>query len=348
MLFGSAHGLRDEVVSVASAAGMAVCGAGCMGFVNNALGVRALGYLEPDPLPPGESAWSRTRDRPSRRCCAHAEGSAIDLRCRRVRSWSPTPPITSTTRSTIRETRLVALMMESPRAVPRLRGVLLRAAEADVPVVVLPVGGSPTGRAMVAAHSGALAGEDAAWARVLRVGRRGAGARPGGVRRHHRALLRGPTGAAWRDGIATVHDSGAERALTADLAHELGVRVRARCPTDTVRAIDELARRRTDRRPTRWTCGVPAPTPGRCSGRACGAMSDDPVGRGHRAGRRPGHRVRRRHRLRGGGARRRRRHDRTAGRADVGAVGDRPGRGGTAAQQGDSGARGHPQRPGRP
>ena len=32
---------------------MALCGAGCMGFVNNALGVRALGYLEPDPLPDG-------------------------------------------------------------------------------------------------------------------------------------------------------------------------------------------------------------------------------------------------------------------------------------------------------
>ena len=32
---------------------MAVCGAGCMGFVNNVNGVRALGYLEPDPLPAG-------------------------------------------------------------------------------------------------------------------------------------------------------------------------------------------------------------------------------------------------------------------------------------------------------
>ena len=51
VLFGSAHGLlRDEVTAIATDAGMAVCGAGCMGFVNNALGVRALGYLEPDPL----------------------------------------------------------------------------------------------------------------------------------------------------------------------------------------------------------------------------------------------------------------------------------------------------------
>ena len=53
VLFGSAHGGKDEITRIAAEAGMAVCGAGCMGFVNNALGVRALGYLEPDPLPDG-------------------------------------------------------------------------------------------------------------------------------------------------------------------------------------------------------------------------------------------------------------------------------------------------------
>ena len=53
VLFGSAHGLRDKVAAVATAGGMALCGAGCMGFVNNVVGVRALGYLEPDPLPAG-------------------------------------------------------------------------------------------------------------------------------------------------------------------------------------------------------------------------------------------------------------------------------------------------------
>ena len=53
VLFGSAHGLREKIAATATDAGMALCGAGCMGFVNNALGVRALGYLEPDPLPQG-------------------------------------------------------------------------------------------------------------------------------------------------------------------------------------------------------------------------------------------------------------------------------------------------------
>ena len=35
---------------------MAVCGAGCMGFVNVARGLRAVGYVEPDPLPAGPVA----------------------------------------------------------------------------------------------------------------------------------------------------------------------------------------------------------------------------------------------------------------------------------------------------
>ena len=61
------------------------------------------------------------------------------------------------------ETGIIALLMETPRSVPRLRQALLRAAEQGVPVVILTVGGSPRGRAMVAAHSGALAGEHAAW-----------------------------------------------------------------------------------------------------------------------------------------------------------------------------------------
>ena len=32
---------------------MAVCGAGCMGFVNVARGLRAIGYREPDRAPVG-------------------------------------------------------------------------------------------------------------------------------------------------------------------------------------------------------------------------------------------------------------------------------------------------------
>src|SRR5258707_1442186 len=111
--------------------------------------------------------------------------------------------------------------METPRSVPRLRQSLLRAADQDVPVVVLTVGGSPRGQAMVAAHSGALAGEHAAWQAFC--------AATGAVHVSDLAeftdtleLFSARRRSRGGD-VATVHDSGAERALLADLAHELAV-----------------------------------------------------------------------------------------------------------------------------
>lgn len=221
VLFGSAHGLREEITAIATDAGMAICGAGCMGFVNNAHGVRALGYLEPDPLPEGGVSL-----------VTHS-GSAFStlLRARRGFGFrlavSSGQELVTDTADYVDyalddpETRVIALLLETPRAVRKLRTTLLRAAEQDVPVVILAVGGSPTGRAMVAAHSGALAGEAAAWQAFC--------AATGAVQVSDLAEfadtieLFSAGRRAKRTGIATVHDSGAERALVADLAYELGV-----------------------------------------------------------------------------------------------------------------------------
>ncbi|MGH3214364.1 MAG: CoA-binding protein, partial [Trebonia sp.] len=46
--------LRDRIAQIASDAGMALCGAACMGFVSRT--TRAIGYLEPAPLPAGPIA----------------------------------------------------------------------------------------------------------------------------------------------------------------------------------------------------------------------------------------------------------------------------------------------------
>lgn len=221
VLFGSAHGVRDEVTAIATEAGMAICGAGCMGFVNNALGVRALGYLEPDPLADGGVSL-----------VTHS-GSAFStlLRARRGFGFrlavSSGQELVTNTADYVAyalddpETRVIGLLLETPRDVPRLRAGLLRAAEQDVAVVILTVGGSPKGRAMVAAHSGALAGEAAAWRAFC--------AAVGAVHVSDLAEFSDTIEVfsagrrAKRGGIATVHDSGAERALVADLAHEIGV-----------------------------------------------------------------------------------------------------------------------------
>ncbi len=239
VVFGAANGVREKVAAVASAGGMALCGAGCMGFVNNALGVRALGYLEPDPLPAGGV------------CLVTHSGSVFSTLLRSRRGFGYRIAVSSG-QELVTDTAdyvdyalddpgtdLVALLMETPRAAPRLRRVLLRAAEREVPVVVLPVGGSPTGRAMVAAHSGALAGEDAGWhAFCDAVG----AVRVGDLAEFTDTIelfCAGRRASPAATGIATVHDSGAERALTADVAHDLGVDF-AVLSDATVNAVEAL------------------------------------------------------------------------------------------------------------
>jgi acyl-CoA synthetase (NDP forming) len=100
--------------------------------------------------------------------------------------------------------------------------VLADALAADVPVVLLSVGASKAGQALVSAHSGALAAADGAWEAL-------AGAyglhRVGDLAELADTLELFATGrrAAAGTGIATVHDSGLERAHTADLAAGVGV-----------------------------------------------------------------------------------------------------------------------------
>ncbi|HEX9034980.1 MAG TPA: acetate--CoA ligase family protein, partial [Streptosporangiaceae bacterium] len=126
------------------------------------------------------------------------------------------------------ETRVLALVLEAVRQPGQLRDVLASAAGRGIPVVLLTAGSSAGGRAMVAAHSGALAGTDGAWEALTRAY---------GL---HRAFdlaeladtlelfslqgsRRGRTGPGSVRGIATVHDSGLERAHAADVAEHAGV-----------------------------------------------------------------------------------------------------------------------------
>ena len=249
VIFGSAFdvpgqppGLRARLAAIACSAGMALCGAGCMGFVNVARGLRAVGYVEPDPLPAGPVAL-----------VTHS-GSVFSALLRNRRRIGFSVAVSSgqelvTTAAayaryalTLPETRVLALVLEAIRGAGLLRSVLADAAAVDVPVVLLAAGGSDRGRALVSAHSGALAAGDGAWEaladaygvhrvgdlaeladtlELFAIGRRGTAAAPGG-----RAVPRATTGGRSPSpgtGIATIHDSGLERAHIADLADQLGV-----------------------------------------------------------------------------------------------------------------------------
>jgi acetate---CoA ligase (ADP-forming) len=225
VIFGGAHGaqLRDRLRKIASDAGMAVCGAGCMGFVNLEHDLRATGYVERATIPRGPIGL-----------VTHS-GSVFSTLLRTPRALGYTLAISSgqelvTTTADYLEhlldhtgTRIVALVLETVRDGARLVHGLHRAAATGIPIVILPVGSTPLGSAMVSAHSGALAGECAGWEALAE----GTGAllvRDLAELTDTLELLSlAPPARAGGHGIATVHDSGAERALVADAAHDLGV-----------------------------------------------------------------------------------------------------------------------------
>ncbi len=236
VIFAGAHdqpghqpGLRQRLAGIAKDAGMALCGAGCMGFVNVSHGLRAVGYVEPDPLPAGPvalishsgsvfSAMLRTRRRIGF-TIAVSSGQELVTSAAAYAEYALSLP----------RTRVLALVLEAMREAGLLREVLAGAAAADIPVVLLTAGSSEAGRAMVTAHSGALAGRDGGWEAL---------ADTYGVHRVHdlaeladslvlfaagrRAVLP-PGRSAAGTGIATVHDSGLERAHIADLAQACAV-----------------------------------------------------------------------------------------------------------------------------
>ncbi len=241
VIFGNAHepqapgddrpGLRHRLAAAARAAGMALCGAGCMGFVNVSHGLRAIGYTEPDPLPAGPVALVTHSGSVFSALLRARRGIGFTLAVSSGQELVTAAPAYLEYALDLPGTRVVGLVLEAIRDGAGLRRVLATAAERDIPVVLLTVGSSVGGREMVAAHSGALAGSDGGWealARaygILRVSdldefsdtlelfaaaRR---ARPAAV---------GP-GAVKGRGIATVHDSGLERAHVADLAEVVGV-----------------------------------------------------------------------------------------------------------------------------
>jgi acyl-CoA synthetase (NDP forming) len=121
----------------------------------------------------------------------------------------------------LESTGVVAMFIETVRDPGTFRAALAEAERRDVPVVMLKVGrGAEAGR-LVEAHSGALAGEDAAYDAVFEA---------------HGALrvqtldemadtveLLSAGRRAGPGGLAAIHDSGGERAHLVDVAGEAGV-----------------------------------------------------------------------------------------------------------------------------
>ena len=230
--------LPERLQAIAGEYGMAICGGNGMGFINVERRVRATGYSQDPGLLPGPvtfltqsgssfSALLRNR-RGIRFNVAVSGGDELVTTMAEYLEYS----------LGLESTRVVAILMETIRAPERFRRALELAAARDIPVVALKVGHGEYARRMVTAHSGAIAGEDAAYealfehAGVLRV--RTLDELVDTVE----LLCAGRVAAA--GGLATLHDSGGERTHLIDVASACGVPLAVISETTKARLADVL------------------------------------------------------------------------------------------------------------
>lgn len=208
--------LTERLTAIAHDAGMAICGGNCMGFVNVERRLRATGWYEPERLEPGPIAFI------SHSGSTFAALLHNDRDLRFNVAVSSGQELVTTTVDYMRyalgleSTRAIGLFIETIRDPAGFRDVMTVANERDVPVIALKVGREALTRELVASHSGALAGEDGAYEALFEAD---------GVHRVETldeigdALALFVAGRrAGPGGLASVHDSGGERAMLVDAA----------------------------------------------------------------------------------------------------------------------------------
>jgi acyl-CoA synthetase (NDP forming) len=213
--------LTERLRRIAAEAGMVVCGANCMGFVDIERGLRALAFDERADLEPGSVTWI-SHSGSAFSALLHAErGIRFNLAVSTGQELTTTMADYMLYALERDSTRVISLFLETVRDPEAFRLALEAAAERDVPVVALKVGRTSTSRRLVTAHSGALAGDDAAYEALFDAY---GVARVGSLNEMADLVeLLGAGRRAAPGGLAAILDSGGERAHLVDAAADLGV-----------------------------------------------------------------------------------------------------------------------------
>ncbi len=212
--------LAERLRDIAREAGIPICGANCLGFAQLEVGARAT-WFDYDALEPGSIAMIAHSG------TAYYSLAGIDPRLRYNLIVSPGQELVTSAADYLdyalglSSTRVVGLLLEAVRDPERFIAGLERARECGTPVVALKVGRTALSARLAHSHSGALAGNDAAYEAVFD---------HYGVMRVHSldelaatlTLLSihpdlGP------GALSSVHDSGGLRGMIIDLAHRAGV-----------------------------------------------------------------------------------------------------------------------------
>jgi acyl-CoA synthetase (NDP forming) len=213
--------LTERLSAIARAAGMAICGGNCMGFVNVERGLRATGWEEPAHLEPGGITFVSHSGSAFAALLHNDRNLRLNLAVSSGQEFVTTTADYMTHALALESTKAIGLFIEAVRDPRAFMAALEAANERDVPVVVLKVGREAFTREMVTAHSGALAGEDGAFEALFEAF---------GVHRVESLDEMADTLALFVAGrragpgaLATAHDSGGERAMMVDAAAQAGV-----------------------------------------------------------------------------------------------------------------------------
>jgi acyl-CoA synthetase (NDP forming) len=216
-----APSMLERMGAKARRAGVAVCGANCMGYVNRLDGIQVTGMPFKRLGPAGGVALISHSGSTWSGLLGNQRGIGFNFAISAGQEMATTMAEYIGYLVGQPSTRVIACILETVRDPAAFVAVLRDARERAIPVVILKLGRSAAGQAFAQSHTGALSGSAAVHEAVFE--RHGAIS----VRSLDELLdtcelflhARKPA----RAGIGVVTDSGGERQLIADLAADVGV-----------------------------------------------------------------------------------------------------------------------------
>ncbi|MHB1219972.1 MAG: acetate--CoA ligase family protein [Alphaproteobacteria bacterium] len=213
--------LTKRLARIANEGGLKINGGNCTGFMNFEARARACAY------PPGHNMEAGHVTFISHSGSTYGGFTRNERRLRFNLIVAPGQELTTTAAQymdyalEMETTRAIGLMLEQVRDPGTFRASLEKAAQRDIPVVAIKLARSEYGKKLALSHSGALAGNAAAYDALFE--------RYGVIRAEDidemvgTLMLFGEGKRAKKGGLAAVHDSGGERELAVDLAEQMGV-----------------------------------------------------------------------------------------------------------------------------
>lgn len=213
--------LKDRLQRKINAAGIVVCGSNCMGFYNVRDHVWACGFDSAMHEAPGNITLLSHSGAGMSGIIDCDERVRVNLAVSTGNELSVTMDEYLDFALDLPETRAVGLFIETARNPKGFRAALEKANQRHIPVVAIKVGKTEKAARLAVSHSGAIAGNDAAYEALFD---------RFGVQRvldmdelATTLILFAELHPVAAGGLVTLHDSGGERQLLIDLADEAGV-----------------------------------------------------------------------------------------------------------------------------